>query len=143
MPAWPDKRGITRPVARHERLVIEKDPLARFGRDILVNMTKPMASPLLLAPLSKSAGGWGRCGQVFETREDPDYVLMLKAIEGGKEAMDEIPRYSTSQWKPNWQYVREMKRFGVLPESFDLAAQKLDAFETDQRYWTSLWWSGK
>ena len=143
MPAWPDKRGITRPVARHERLVIEKDPLARFGRDILVNMTKPMASPLLLAPLAKSAGGWGRCGQVFETREDTDYVLMLKAIEGGKEAMDEIPRYSTPAWKPNWQYVREMKRFGVLPESFDLAVQKLDAFETDQRYWASLWWSGK
>ena len=143
IPPWPDKRGITRPVARHERLVIENDPLARFGRDILVNMTNPTASPLLLAPLAKSAGGWGRCGHVFETRDDPDYALMLGAIEGGKKVMDEIPRYSTPAWKPNWQYVREMKRFGILPDSFDLAVQKLDAFETDQRYWASLWWQGK
>jgi hypothetical protein len=142
-PKWPDKRGITRPVARHERLVIENDPLARYSSHIIVNMTNPEASPLLLAPLAKNAGGWGRCGEVFESREDPDYKLILKGIGEGKAGADEIARFSTPAWKPNWQYVREMKRYGILPPSFDIAKDDLDPFETEQKYWESLWWQVK
>ena len=142
-PKWPDKRGITRPVARHERLVIENDPLARYSSHILVNMTAPGASPLVLAPLARKHGGWGRCGDVFADREDPDYKLILKTIEESKKGADGIPRYSTPAWKPNWQYIREMKRYGVLPSSFDIAKDDLDPFETDQRYWQTFWWMGE
>lgn len=142
-PSWPDKRGITRPVARHERLVIENDPLARYSSHIVVNMTEPLASPLLLAPLAKKGGGWERCGTVFESREDPDYKLLLKTIEESKKGADGIPRYSTPAWKPNWQYIREMKRYGILPPSFDIAKDDLDPFETEQKYWESFWWQVK
>lgn len=33
-----------------------------------------------------------------------------------------------------------MKRFGVLPDSFDLATDRIDPYETDQAYWRSLWY---
>jgi len=41
--------------------------------------------------------------------------------------------------KPNEHYVREMKRFGILPASFDLAADTIDVYAADQRYWESMW----
>jgi hypothetical protein len=106
-------------------------------------MTEPLASPLLLAPLAKKGGGWERCGTVFESREDPDYKLLLKTIEESKKGADGIPRYSTPAWKPNWQYIREMKRYGILPPSFDIAKDDLDPFETEQKYWESFWWQVK
>jgi len=138
-PPWPDTRGITRPLARHERRVIENDPLARFGMHATVNMTRPELSPLVLGPLSKKAGGWGSCGEVFADKTDTDYQRLLQGIEKGKQARDAIARYSTPGWKPNHQYVREMQRFGVLPASFDLSRDRIDAFEVDQSYWKSLW----
>jgi predicted component of viral defense system (DUF524 family) len=50
-----------------------------------------------------------------------------------------VPRYGTPGFRPNWQYVREMKRFGVLPAEFDPARSPIDIFATDQAYWKSLW----
>ena len=32
-----------------------------------------------------------------------------------------------------------MKRFGLLPETFDPAKENLDPFAMDQVYWRSLW----
>jgi hypothetical protein len=32
-----------------------------------------------------------------------------------------------------------MKRFGILPESFDAAKDRLDPYATDRKYWESLW----
>jgi hypothetical protein len=42
-------------------------------------------------------------------------------------------------FRPNEHYVRWMKRFGVLSDSFDLAKDTIDPFETDRAYWRSLW----
>jgi len=42
-------------------------------------------------------------------------------------------------FKPNPQYVRELKKYGVIPRDFDLARQPLDYFAADQAYWRSLW----
>jgi hypothetical protein len=42
-------------------------------------------------------------------------------------------------FKPNEHYVREMKRYGVLPESFDLANDPIDVYATDDAYWRSMW----
>ncbi|MFQ6132909.1 MAG: hypothetical protein ACE5R4_12790 [Armatimonadota bacterium] len=138
-PPWPDTRGITRPLARHERRVVENDPLARFGLHAIINMTRPELSPLLLGPLARDAGGWGSCGEVFADTSDTDYQRLLQSLKRGKQARDAIPRYATPGWRPNRQYVREMKRFGVLPASFDLSRDQIDPFETDQSYWRSLW----
>jgi hypothetical protein len=43
-------------------------------------------------------------------------------------------------FRPGDYYVRWMKRFGVLPDSFDLATDPIDPYETDQAYWRSLWY---
>ena len=34
-----------------------------------------------------------------------------------------------------------MKRFNVLPESFDVAKDHIDLYATDRAYWRSLWWT--
>ena len=135
-----DKRGITRPMAPHERKVIENDPLAYYSPFILMNFTNPERSPILLAPLAKKAGGWGSCGAVFSDKTDPAYQRILANIREGKQIMDAGPRYTQTGFKPNRQYIREMKRFSILPQSFNLAETELDFFETDQQYWESLWY---
>ncbi len=33
-----------------------------------------------------------------------------------------------------------MKRFGILPASFDLARDSISVFDADQKYWQSLWY---
>jgi len=132
-------KNLGRPTAIYERVVFPNDPIARFSPNILLNFTRPELSPLLLGPLSKEAGGYGSCGKVFESENDPDYQRLLAAIERCKTAMDAQPRFGTPGFKPNQQYVREMKRFGILPASFDLAKDRIDVFETDQKYWRSFW----
>jgi len=39
---------------------------------------------------------------------------------------------------PSKNYLREMKRFGVLPVDHDDAAP-VDFYELDQKYWKSHW----
>jgi hypothetical protein len=129
-----------RPTADWERIVIENDPMARFDINILINFTRPELSSLLLGPLAREAGGFGSCGEVFRSREDPDYRALLEGIRRGKKLIDARPRFATQGFKPNPQYVREMKKYGVLPASFDLAREEIDVFQTDQRYWSSFWY---
>ncbi len=136
--ARPD-RGVDRAVGIHERVIIENDPLARFGSHILLNFSRPHLSPLLLGPLAAEAGGYESCGAVFADTDDPDYRQLLATIELGKEELDAKPRYGTPGFRPNRQYIRELVRFGVLPASFDPAGEPLDVFEADQAYWRSLW----
>jgi hypothetical protein len=127
-----------RNLAPHERIVQEDD--SRFSLHVLVNASRPECSPLLLGPLSKAAGGWGSCAHRFEGRDDPGYRQLLTALQDGKQRYDAIPRFGMPDFKPNAQYVREMKRFGLLPQEFDLARDPIDVFETDQRYWKLFWY---
>ena len=42
-------------------------------------------------------------------------------------------------FRPLPSYVREMKRYGILPK--DLAADAdIDVYATDRAYWRSLWY---
>ena len=109
------KGGLQRPTAVYERIVLENDPMALFSTDVLLNFTRPGLSPVLLGPLAKSAGGFGSCGEVFRDTIDPDYQLLLSALEKGKAELNAEPRFATVGFKPNAQYVREMKRFDILP----------------------------
>ena len=43
-------------------------------------------------------------------------------------------------FKPNRQYIREMKRFGVLPAQFDPGVDPVDGFSLDQEYWKLFWY---
>jgi hypothetical protein len=42
-------------------------------------------------------------------------------------------------FRPNEHYVRELKRFGVLPASFDPARDPVDVYATDEAYPRSFW----
>jgi hypothetical protein len=135
-----NSRGLDRPVAMYERVVLEDDPLTRFSDDILLNFTRPAMSPLLLGPLAKAAGGYGVCGDVFRDTTDPDYGKLLAAIERGKAVFDQKPRYGQPGFRPNRQYIRELKKYGVLPKSFELGEEPFDVFEADQAYWRTFWY---
>lgn len=115
------------------------------------NLTRPEKSPMLLAPLARKAGGWGmqRRGpdekpagemiEVFRDTDDPDYRAILNFIEMGRLCLQKNKRWDTPGFKPHPFYVREMKRYGILPETFDPARQDADVFQIDRRYWESTW----
>jgi hypothetical protein len=53
--------------------------------------------------------------------------------------LDNIKRFDMPGFRPRPEYVREMKRFGVLPLAFDETLAALDPYEADEKYWKSLW----
>ncbi|MHC4111599.1 MAG: HzsA-related protein [Planctomycetota bacterium] len=132
------KHQRQRNLAPHERIVRDED--SRFSAHVLLNVSRPDYSPMLLGPLAKSAGGWGTCEHQFSSKDDPQYQALLAAMQNGKRQMDKVARFGTTAFKPNRQYVREMKRFGVLKPEFNLDREPIDIFETDQRYWELFWY---
>ena len=48
--------------------------------------------------------------------------------------------YHMPGFRPDKHYVREMKRYGILPAAFDPAKDPIDVFETDRAYWRSMWY---
>ncbi len=127
----------------------------RFQQHILYNLTHPEQSVQLLAPLAKKAGGYGACREiirvekkadtitekvvsVFESKDDPDYQTLLAAIQDAKALHDSDPRWDTPGWKAPVEYIREMKRHGILPETFDRETDSLDPHEIDKRYWNAV-----
>ena len=129
------------PTGSYERIIIPNDPIGRYADDIIQNFTRPELSALLLAPLAKSAGGWGSCGEVFKDRNDPDYKTILAALQRGKEILDREPRYGAPGFKPNPQYIREMKKYAILPAAFDATKETVNVFDLDQKYWRSAWYT--
>jgi len=45
-------------------------------------------------------------------------------------------------YRPRKEYLDEMKRYGILPASFNTASptNTVDVYELDRKYWQSLWW---
>lgn len=139
-----------------------RDPRLKFSRHLVFNLTEPGHSLMLLAPLSKKAGGLGLCKRneaggpvpapgagvnpsgneaVFETTDDPDYQAILAHIRAGKAYLEnELTRFDMPNFRPRREYFREMKRYGILPESFDPGKDKFDVYELDRKYWESLWY---
>ena len=114
------------------------DPRLQFSRNILYNLSHPERSLQLLAPLAISAGGHGTCGDVFSTTDDPDYQRLLEGIRETKSHLATIKRFNMTGFSPPIEYVREMKRYGVLPDQLETNGT-IDVYETDQQYWRSLW----
>ena len=119
-------------------------------RHLVYNLTRPEKSLLLLAPLSRQAGGYELCKPrsednkpgsglpVFADTSDPDYQKILSMCRYGSERLKKIKRFDMPDFRPLKSYVREMKRYGLLPK--DLAADAhIDVYATDQAYWQSLW----
>ncbi len=139
-PLFRGKKGKSRgqPQLGTERIILENDFYHRFSPNVLINLTRPQLSPLILGPLAKKAGGWESCPGVFKDKNDRDYRSLLSALKESKAYIDTIPRYSTPDFKPNRQYVREMKKYGILPKGFDPEKDEIDVFATDEKYWRSF-----
>jgi cytochrome c553 len=125
------------------------DPRLNTSRHIVFNLSRPEKSLLLLAPLVKTAGGWGLCREgktdatgpavdVFASTADPDYQALLAFCAAGKSRLEEIKRFDMAGFKPRSEWVREMKRYGVLPTAPGVSGP-LDVYAVEQRYWRSLW----
>jgi hypothetical protein len=124
------------------------DPRLLTSRHIVFNLSRPEKSLILLAPLAESAGGWGLCRDpktrerrtVFADTTDPGYQALLGLCAAGKEALSQgTRRFDMPGFQPRADWVREMKRYGILPA--DLAATApIDCYATEQKYWQSLWY---
>ena len=128
------------------------DPRRRISRHLEFNLTRPEKSLILLAPLASSAGGYGACKpkgsdgkpaagapDVFANAADPDYVKILAAIVDAKNHLDEIKRFDMPGFRPRNAWVREMKKYGILPGNLD-AAVPIDYYALERKYWESLWY---
>ena len=119
-------------------------PKLRFSRHLLYNLSTPAQSLLLLAPLAKSAGGYGLCraadtavgqGNVLAGADDPDYLALLAAIAAAAAHLQQIGRFDMPGFRPRAEYVREMIRYGVLPSAAAGAGAVVDPYQADARYW--------
>jgi hypothetical protein len=125
------------------------------SNDDVVNLTRPDRSLLLLAPLAKAAGGLGLCRErpaygnqqteeagaadVFVSRDDPDYGMLLTNLTAAVEMLDRIKRFDMPGFIPNDHYVREMKRCGALDRNWTPADGPFDVYACDQRYYELFW----
>jgi len=120
------------------------DPMTvKFNQQTLQNLSRPEYSRMLLAPLSKKAGGYGICETksgkpVLTSRDAPEYKALLAGITKNKNDLDRIKRFDMPDFVPNEHYVREMKRFGMLAPDHDKSAP-VDCYELDRKYWKSHW----
>lgn len=120
------------------------DRVHATSRHRVFNLSRPDRSLLLLAPLAREAGGYELCRKdggdkpVFAGTEDPDYGILLAMVAAGRDRLEEITRFDMPDFRPRRAYLREMQRFGILPQ--DLAPDaRIDPYQTDERYWRSLW----
>jgi hypothetical protein len=104
------------------------------------NLTRPEKSMILLAPLSKDAGGLGLCSKiVFQKKEDPLYQQMLRAVQTGHQALMKGKRFDMPGFRPNEHYIREMQRFGIIPPDLKVT-DPIDVYAVDKAYWESFYW---
>ena len=124
------------------------DKALLLSRHIVFNLTRPEKSLMLLAPLAKTAGGYAVDTEeetpphpvIFKDTNDPDYQAILAMVDAGRKRLDEVKRFDMPGFKPRKEYIREMKRYGVLPT--DLPADTpVDPYKTDQAYWQALWYN--
>jgi hypothetical protein len=124
------------------------DPRLLTSRQIIFNLSRPEKSLILLAPLAEAAGGWGLCRDtntndrvtVFADTHDAGYQKLLALAAAGKEFIEkQSPRFDMLHFRPRVDWVREMKRYGILPQDLPADAP-VDVYAAERRYWQSLWY---
>lgn len=140
-----------------------------LGRwDYALNLSHPEKALILRAPLAKEMGGLGLCqnrknkhpaiwefqrypeglprgdrsapANVFKDTRDPDYQALLAELRKAAAELDKIKRFDMPGFVPHEHYVRELKRFGILPADLDPKKTPIDVHETDEKYWQSLYY---
>jgi hypothetical protein len=119
------------------------------SRHLVFNLSRPDKSLILLAPLAREAGGLQLCRKpgddpapVLPNKDDPAYQTLLAMVAAGKTDLETITRFDMPNFKPHPAYIREMKRYGILPANLPPGAA-IDPYDTDRRYWQSLWHTPK
>jgi hypothetical protein len=122
------------------------DPRLKLSRHIVFNLSRPGDSLLLRAPLAKDAAGFQLCrdseGQsvaVFAGTEDPDYQTLLEMVAAGQAELERIKRFDMEGFQPRPEYLRELRRYGILPED-GFSERTFDPYDLDRRYWESHWY---
>jgi len=140
-----DNKGMVGWTERRELVQRRDFPILRYNRHILYNLSRPTKSMLLLAPLARDAGGYAQseptkahCPVVFKTTADADYQTLLGAVTQAKAYIDKITRFDMPNFVPRLEYVRELKRYGILDERFILGRDEIDVYKTDRKYWASF-----
>jgi hypothetical protein len=124
-----------------------------YSREVVFNLTRPEKSAFLMGPLAKAAGGYGTCQAkakvpqganeappVFADTADPDYQKLLAWLRRGQHYLQhEDKRFDVAGFRPSGPYVREMKRYGVLPKDLG-PGDPVDPYATDRAYWESFWY---
>jgi hypothetical protein len=64
--------------------------------------------------------------------------VLLASVRETKNALDQMKRFDMPGFRPGPEYIRELKRFGILPAKFS-SDREIDCYATDRDYWTSLW----
>ena len=104
------------------------------------NLSHPEKSLLLRAPLAKQQGGFGLCGNdVIKETTDPLYQAILQSIRASANQLAKEKRFDMPGFRPNKYYIREMKRFDILPKNLG-PNDPIDVYQTDEKYWQSFWY---
>jgi hypothetical protein len=140
-------------------------PTFRTSRHNIFNLTHPEKSLALMAVLAKTSEGCAegkmsdqvrarsgrRSGQryitvgkkpkpfvhpvVFENKDDPDYQSILAHIRAAGQRLDTIKRFDMPGFMPRYEYLREMRRYGVLSADFDPKnPSPVDPYKLDLKY---------
>ena len=123
------------------------DVRLRLSRHYVYNLSRPEKSLLLLAPLSKNAGGFGLCDTnnpqgVFASASDPDYQKLLAMTTAGRDRLAQLKRFDMEGFRPRPEWVREMRHYGVLLPNAR-PSEVADVYAVEQKYWRSLWYEAK
>ena len=122
------------------------DPRLLTSRHIVFNLSRPEKSLMLLAPLAQTAGGWEMChdpkadgaAKIFSDTNDPDYQKLLAMIRAGSNYLEEHKRFDMPGFVPRTDWVRELKRYGIVPEG-TTPGEITDVYAVEEKYWESLW----
>jgi hypothetical protein len=135
-------------------------PTSRFSRHTVFDLTQPSKSLVLMAPLAREEGGYAAGAPepvklitedksrppkpvshpvIFASVEDPDYQNILAHLRAAQARLDTIKRFDMLGFKPRPEYVREMKRYGILADSFNPASEAIDVYAADQEYFRMFW----
>ncbi|MCF7957973.1 MAG: hypothetical protein K9M57_05935 [Phycisphaerae bacterium] len=148
------------PVDQYGDLEGWQRPTSRFSRHTVFDLTQPEKSLILMAPLDRKAGGYAvgtpkpekpitenrskpprpiSHPVIFASTEDPDYQNILAHVRAAQERLNQIKRFDMTGFKPRLEYVREMKRYGLLERSFDPATDPIDVYALEQNYFKLFW----
>jgi len=138
----------------------------RESMGIRINVSNPEASLMLTAPLAKEAGGLGLCkdrkavsrreslqgvknwidvdrgepANAFTSKDDPIYQKMLAEIRDYAVENLAKQRMELPDPLPHHDWVREMKRNGILGADFTPEGKDLQFyFDVDEAYYRSFW----